>query len=96
VSELTIKLENLQATLTDPVRDEDIRVAWSMVDEVIGEVRQLEARIDRYETALKHIVNHGGGYPETLVSVMGHAAKVALGGEIIECTSVASSDGPER
>jgi len=45
VSELTIKLENLQATLTDPVSDEDIRAAWSMVDEIIGEVRQLEAKL---------------------------------------------------
>ena len=43
MSELTIKLENLQLTLTDPVGKEDIRAAWSMVDEIIGEVRQLEA-----------------------------------------------------
>ena len=45
MSELTIKLENLQATLTDPVSDEDIRAAWSMVDEILGEVRQLEEEL---------------------------------------------------
>lgn len=44
-------------------------------------ITQLEAKIDKYETALKRIANHGGGHPETLVSVMGHTAKVALKGE---------------
>lgn len=55
MSELTIKLENLQATLTDPVSNEDILAAWSMVDEIIGDVRPLEDESERLQKELNKL-----------------------------------------
>ena len=52
--------------------------AANMYWDACKQIEELKAKNKRYETALERIANHGGGPPQTLVSVMGHTAKVAL------------------